>query len=445
MLLVPTTAYAADTGGRGEATALRGTIADLAVDSGTYRVGTDQAAVGDNRPALTVLGAQDLVSAGVLAQDAIADDAGSAQACAGVAGDGATLVEVGDSGCLQPGDALRLHLATLDLSSLVDAELVTGSGELGGLLGLLLPDTRAAVVDALDLAIGDVAAQLGESELTLDAGLIQAACRVDGAAAPSGSSTLVDAAIHLTAPDGAAVELVDLDASPSGPLSAALPDLTSSVTDALTQALDQRLDALGPVLGGVLKGELVSFTLEQLRPALDDLEGVGVLSVLLDDQTLTADTLDVTALQVSALQALATYGGPAVLDLDLADVGCERFQRSPEGGDGGGGGGDDPTEDDPTGQGPNEPMPPVEPGPEVGPNEEQPGQPNSPVTDGLGRTPPSHAAATPATGTSGNDVPTAVEAGVAGDAAGAGLSALALSALFVLAGVAAGARRARSA
>src|SRR5690606_21042182 len=78
---------------------------------------------GESNPPVGVLVPQQLANVGVLAQDAAAqvqDGDGVSAACAGVAGEDASLVEVGDSDCIIPGDEqVGLDVANLDLSDTI--------------------------------------------------------------------------------------------------------------------------------------------------------------------------------------------------------------------------------------------------------------------------------------------------------------------------------------
>src|SRR5690349_4319404 len=115
-LLAPGSAYAADTGAWGGATALRGEVAGQVLDSGRYVVtndGTGEMTDGDHEPPLSVLGGQTLMSGGVLAQDAGTTDDGTSAACAGLAGEGATMAGIGSDRCIEPDGLLTLDLATL--------------------------------------------------------------------------------------------------------------------------------------------------------------------------------------------------------------------------------------------------------------------------------------------------------------------------------------------
>src|SRR4051812_12726272 len=119
--LAASPAAAATEVAKGAASAVTVTLAGNAQGSGTYTAtndGTTQTTSGTNTPALTVLGGFPGAGAGTLNQDAGTTTTSQASACAGLAGNGATLVAVGRSSCLQPKDTLSLSSGTVDLTKL---------------------------------------------------------------------------------------------------------------------------------------------------------------------------------------------------------------------------------------------------------------------------------------------------------------------------------------
>ncbi|MDQ3484480.1 MAG: hypothetical protein M3445_03585, partial [Actinomycetota bacterium] len=176
------------------ATGLIITVLDNTGDSGTYKVthdGETETATGENRPAITVLGDQDVINAGTIFQDAITEirnGDGLSAACAGLAGDGATLVAAGEGFCIAPGDNLTLNAGTVDLTDVVLIEGV--SEELQTALGPLLDPVLAGLSDGLAQALEGTG-----GALTLDLGAIQSQCVAEPGSA-SGDSQLVDASLN---------------------------------------------------------------------------------------------------------------------------------------------------------------------------------------------------------------------------------------------------------
>jgi hypothetical protein len=84
--------------------------------------GSSEKKTGDATPPLSVLGGQSLLNAGVLAQEATARKDSTSAACAGLAGNGGSVVAIGSSRCLNPGTPVNATLGSLDLSKLVVAD-----------------------------------------------------------------------------------------------------------------------------------------------------------------------------------------------------------------------------------------------------------------------------------------------------------------------------------
>ncbi len=258
--IAATPAFAAVGDSRGAATALRLGIAGNPVDSGRYVATNDgrgESTTGNNAPALEVLGKQNVVNQGTLHQDAATSVSGrklSAAACAGLSGDGATLVDVGDTNCLrQNQNTVSLNAGTLNLSDLDLADAVVDNGglsnalvaALGPVLGPLL-DGSGALTGPLDDALDDVLGALGDPALSLDAGLVQARCTASPGSA-NGSTDLADAAVVVDF--GAQAQAAGLDpvriALPSDPapntkVVTNLDAVTTEITNGLESSLQQQ-------------------------------------------------------------------------------------------------------------------------------------------------------------------------------------------------------------
>lgn len=152
-------------------------LGETIVDSGTVSAsndGTGETVTGDNTPGLSLLDGQDLLAAGVLAQDATAEDDGTSAACAGAIGPGGIIAIGPDRDCtdtIGTVDGVVIDLDDLDLGDdLLDLGDIL---DLGGLLDL----------DGLvDLGL-----------ITADA--IYAECTADSDGTVTGDSTLVSATL----------------------------------------------------------------------------------------------------------------------------------------------------------------------------------------------------------------------------------------------------------
>ncbi len=301
---------------RASATALELTVASSPVDSGTYAVSNDgrrETSTGSNSPALRALGGQSFLSAGTLAQDAsteVVDRTGRSAACAGLAGDGATLVAVGEGGCLTPGDNASISAGNLDLSDLriVQSDLLAGMDQqLQQALQPVLDQVLPAAQDALQTVL----TQVGDPEVLLDLGAIQSQC-VAGPRGASGDAQLADAALSTTIA-GRRVDLVALPVHP-GPNTKVATDLdavVTAVTDGLetelTTAFDGALSQVGDLVDQVeqaLNDNVVSAVAAQLAPLEDNLLD-GTLNKQMRPQ---AGAIEVTALELRVLPAAADFG-----------------------------------------------------------------------------------------------------------------------------------------
>ena len=316
-------ATAATTVAQADATALTLTVASTPTDSGAFSSthdGSSESTSGSDRPALSAATGQSFVQVGTLAQDArtrVEQEQGYAEACAGLAGDGATVVGAGEGGCLTPGQNVRLNAATVDLSGLriVEAEFLAG-------LDQQLQDALAPVLDQLLPALSGGLEQaltgLGDLGVFLDAGVIQSQCTA-GPGTSAGSAQIVDAAAYVEV-GGSRVDLVALPVNPE-PNTHVVTDLgavTQEVLDAVRTELETAIDgALGPLTAVVDGAEVLAEALGQVGEQLAPLED-NVIDILLNEQVQVADDeIEVTALNLSVLPAAQEFD----VDLLRAEIG----------------------------------------------------------------------------------------------------------------------------
>jgi hypothetical protein len=161
-------------------------LGETLVDSGTVSASNDgsgEVVTGDNTPGLELLGTQDLLAAGVLAQDATAEDDGTSAACAGTVGPGGVIAIGPDRDCtdtIGTTDGVVIDLDDLDLG-----DDLLGLGDildLNDLLDLGLDGLLGGGDDLLDLGL-----------ITADA--IYAECTADSDGTTTGDSTLVSASL----------------------------------------------------------------------------------------------------------------------------------------------------------------------------------------------------------------------------------------------------------
>ncbi|ANH37892.1 hypothetical protein I601_1456 [Nocardioides dokdonensis FR1436] len=296
-----------------EATALTLTIASTPTDSGAFSSthdGDDESTAGSNQPAISAATGQRFIQVGTLAQDArtsVKNRLGYAEACSGLAGDGAVVAGVGEGGCLTPGQNVRLDAGTVDLSGLriVKAEFLAG-------LDQALQDALAPVLDQLLPALSDGLEQaltgLGDLGVFLDAGVIQSQCTA-GPGTSAGDAQIVDAAAYVEV-GGTRVDLVALPVNPA-PNTKVVTDLgvvVQEVLDAVRTELETAIDgALGPLTAVVDGAEVLAEALGQVGEQLAPLED-NVLDITLNKQTQIAkDEIEVTALDLAVLPAAQEF------------------------------------------------------------------------------------------------------------------------------------------
>jgi hypothetical protein len=331
-LLAAGPAFAADPVARASATALQIGIAGQGTDTGTYTAtndGSTETTSGTNTPALPVLGGQRLTNLGTLAQDATTTSStgnGSSAACAGVAGEGATLAQVGDgSSCLTGGQTVSLDAGHLDLTNLrvLDNEA----------LEQLAPGVTSQILGPVSAALKQVFDALGDPAIGVDLGAVQASCTASPTSARGGAN-VADASVYLQAPAPIGrVELVALPVHPA-PNTHVVTDL-SAVAEAVQRAVDTQLATaiggqagpLGPVLGPLrltvdqVIDQVQANVTDALGPQLAPLEQ-NVVDIELNHQDRRANAIDVTALDLSLLPAAKQFVDSDLVSLVIGKVSC---------------------------------------------------------------------------------------------------------------------------
>ena len=320
-------ALAAEPVAQASATGLRLSLGGTPADSGTYTVTNDgkrETTTGSDSPAVSALGGQSFIQAGTLAQKAdteIRSKDGYSEACAGLAGDGATLVEVAEGGCLEPGENLALDAGSADL---------TGVQILGDQfpqdLQTALEPVLAPLLDGLTTALQTVL-DAGGLELGLDLGAIQSFCTAEPGTA-EGDSDLTDASLFATL-GGTRIDLVELPTDPP-PNTKVVTDLgvvVQEVLDALRTEFETAIDgALGPLTAVIDEAEVLAEALGQVGEQLAPLEE-NILDITLNKQEFPSeDSIVVTALDLDLLPAAETAGFE-LLSAQIGESACGPSSR----------------------------------------------------------------------------------------------------------------------
>jgi hypothetical protein len=325
LTLVSAAPASAETLSHAEASAVRGSVAGQPADSGTVRAvdeGNGVRVTGTSNPPAAVLGNQRLLNVGVLAQEATAgvvDGAGTSAACAGVAGNGGSVAQVGSSRCLTPGQPVGLSIANLDLTGAVVADPASSLAPLNGLQPVV-----DQLVGPVTHAVSQGLAPLGETGLAGTVGAIEARC-VAGATGVDGSSHITDGRLTLSL-GGTAVDVVDLpvEPAPNTELFVNLDQVGTAVLDGLRAQLTQTLDGQAASLAAAIdpvQQQIVDGVLAQVGPQLKPLSD-NVLKLVLNKQVRTADSIQVTALSLEVLPAAAQAADAPLATVDVGHVAC---------------------------------------------------------------------------------------------------------------------------
>ncbi|GAB3992785.1 hypothetical protein [Nocardioides marmoraquaticus] len=280
--------------------------------------GENESVSGNTTPASIPGGG--FVNVGVLTQQATAGNGFSA-ACAGVAGSGGGVIQIGDGSCLRPGNSIAGSLGDLRVG-----DITGGIDQLPAELKAVLDQLTTPIDGAIGTVTGGIEQAAGELGLTLRLDAVEGRCTVqDGS--PSGSASIANA--RLVASGGRQdLVLAELPANP-GPDTEVLTNL-SSVVDVLLEGVESdlndsltgALDPAGELLIQPIRQQLVAAIRDNIEDQLAPLED-NLLRITLNEQSNpTADSIRVTALHAEVLPAAEQFVDAALLDVKIGDVGC---------------------------------------------------------------------------------------------------------------------------
>ncbi len=312
---------------KGTAVGLSLTVGGTANDSGAYTVSNDgsgESRSGARDPQIRLAGGQDAAQVGTVAQNArteVRNGRGFVVACAGLAGDGATVAEVGEGNCLAPGDNLRLNDSTFDLSTLTIAE-----GEalepLREPLSQIEEPLREQLLSQADDAIQQALAAIG-IDVGFDVGAIQSTCEADDRRAV-GDATLTDVNLSV-AVQGEEFQVVDFPVNP--PPNTKIVTELDQVVDAINEGLRTQLtNGLNGALQDVPLGDAVDEVndnvIAQVAPQLGELEK-NLVDGTLNKQVRPRDrAIEVTALELRLLPAATEAAGGDLLATEIGKTTC---------------------------------------------------------------------------------------------------------------------------
>ena len=288
--------------------------------------GNTESKSGQETPPLSVLGGQQLIRAGVLAQQATARADGTSAACAGLAGSGGSVVNIGGSNCLAPGEELNATLGALDLTNLIVVDDPNSPlAPINGITAEVLAQLTPPITDALDQA----RSQFGDLGLVAGLGAVEGSCAASLESA-SGDAILTDAEIRVVLPQQApqqSLVLLDLPVhpDPNTHLTTDLSDVLDMILVALETNLNNAIDGAGAPLNAIpdaIQENIVTAIRDQVEGNLAPLEQ-NVLDVVLNRQIRpTNDSIKVRALDLSLLPAAQAQLSAPLVSLQIGNAAC---------------------------------------------------------------------------------------------------------------------------
>jgi hypothetical protein len=333
-------AFAAATVSQATASALNITLAGKGGGTGIVTAknnGSVETKTGTTNPPIQILGSQAVVNEGVLAQEAQARSNGTSAACAGLAGQGGSVAQVGKSSCLTPGAPIDLALGSIDLNNV---ELIVPGSALDPLVQanvipqllaqqLITPLSNALAATPLgttgisatrlDAVAGYCRAAPGSTTANADIADLQVVADLGGQ-----KITLLDFPASVAPKPGGTDLLIDLDK-----VGEALLGTNGAITTELTNALAApgvtgplaQLAALTPQV----QAEVIQKVVDGLRDPLLTQLSENVLKVTLNNRTFGDGGTSVheTALDIQALPVAADSPlGTSLASVTIGDVNC---------------------------------------------------------------------------------------------------------------------------
>jgi hypothetical protein len=246
---------------------------------------------------------------------------GVSAACSGIAGDGGSVVTIGESGCLTPGSPIGVSLANLDLTGVEVTDPASALGplaELNPVLEPILGQLTAPISAGLESALGPL-------ELGGTFGTVQAFCNATPGSA-TGRANIADTTLGFTfAEQSVNVATLPVNPPPNTHVLTDLRVVVTAILDAVRTDLDESLNGAGAPLNALpeaLQDEVVDTLIAEVAPQLAPLEE-NVLDVVLNKQTHSpANSIQVTAIDLQLLPAAAKFIDGPLLGLEIANVTC---------------------------------------------------------------------------------------------------------------------------
>jgi hypothetical protein len=289
---------------------------------------------GNSQPPFPDPTGQKFITGGVLAQEATAKPGFSA-ACAGLAGDGGSVLNIGDSSCLEPGNLLTGSFGSFDPSTLIPDSSSLPSDQVPAQAQDLLTQLGQGAKplnDLIDSALSKAQQQFGDGGLVANLDAIEGRCTA-GDGGPTGTSTLTDVALTFNIPGQKPITVLTLPVhpKPNTHVFTNLSDVMNAVLDAvdadLTESLQGNLSPLKELTKDA-RDQIVTQVHDQVEANLKPLEE-NLLDITLNQQVHpTPDSIKVRALDVQVLPAAKSQlDGSSLVNLQVGNAACAPVAR----------------------------------------------------------------------------------------------------------------------
>ncbi|BBH16583.1 hypothetical protein Back2_08700 [Nocardioides baekrokdamisoli] len=282
-------------------------------------------------PLVQLLGNQSLIpSTAVVAQNSkatMASQDGVSQACAGLAGSGATVVSVGSGDCIKGGQQLSLDPGSINLTNLQ----LSSAGILTGLTTPVQALLQPLLTPILSTLSSSVLSPLsGAIPIHLTLGAVSAYCSATPTTV-SGNGTVagLSLVVGLPAPIGPITIPLNVGTGKNVHVLTNLDQVVTAIKNGVVNALDGQVTGIAGIntlLGGVgsaldqILGTINDNVVKAIEGQLAPLEQ-NILDGVINAQSQTAaphPTISITALDLKVLPVLGNQG----IDLRVGKVDC---------------------------------------------------------------------------------------------------------------------------
>ena len=294
--------------------------------------GSKETKTGDTAPPVGILGGeQELIRAGLLAQEATAGSNGNSAACAGLAGAGGSVVRIGETSCLTGGDgSVKLSVGTLDLSG---STVINEDSALGPLSNSEFDTVVAEVTSALSKGLTDASAELAALGLLGNLDAISSHCQAaPGTASGDANFAGVNLTLEVPGRDPVVLQRLNVRYPPNTDvfvdIDKAVDEILKAVEEDVQDSFDDALDPVQEQVLAPIREAIVNDVLSQVKGKLQPLSD-NLLKLVLNRQIRTGnDQIKVRALDLDVLPAVTPQVGAPLANLQIGNTACGPNGRS---------------------------------------------------------------------------------------------------------------------